>query len=139
MEQISYLLEWTEKHPGLGGWVGAVGAVIAIFVTWGLARAEYARTRRREEARVKSEIKLIMSVVLHFQSETIFPFTDAVESGGEGGAYYSQVLNDPNMSGMRDLAGIAREQKGMYAVFYDTLKFTASDRNHSFRLGRDRK
>jgi hypothetical protein len=31
------VLDWFEKHAGLGGWVGAI---VAIFVTWGLARAE---------------------------------------------------------------------------------------------------
>jgi purine-cytosine permease-like protein len=51
------VLDWTEKHAGLGGWVGALGAVFAIFVTWGLARAEYLRMRRQEK--VKNRAKLI--------------------------------------------------------------------------------
>ena len=37
---VQDVLDWTEKHPGLGGWVGATGAIGAIFATWGIARAE---------------------------------------------------------------------------------------------------
>lgn len=39
------VLNWTEKHAGLGGWVGTLGAITAIFVTWALARSEYSKLR----------------------------------------------------------------------------------------------
>jgi hypothetical protein len=54
--------DWTEKHPGLGGWVGAAGAIIAIFAAWGLARAEYNRVQRVEHERANSEIALFIRV-----------------------------------------------------------------------------
>jgi hypothetical protein len=36
----------SDDHAGLGGWIGAIGAIVAIFAAWGLARSEYRRTRR---------------------------------------------------------------------------------------------
>jgi hypothetical protein len=54
--------DWTEKHPGLGGWVGAAGAIIAIFAAWGLARAEYNRVQRVEHERANSEIALFIRI-----------------------------------------------------------------------------
>lgn len=50
------VLEWFEKHAGLGGWVGAVGALLAIIVTWRLARAEYLRAQRLNKERVNEVI-----------------------------------------------------------------------------------
>lgn len=35
--------DWFERHAGLGGWVGGIGAIIAIFAAWYLAHAEYTR------------------------------------------------------------------------------------------------
>ena len=52
--------DWTEKHPGLGTWFGAAGAIIAILAAWGLARAEYNRVQRVEAARFNSEIALYL-------------------------------------------------------------------------------
>jgi hypothetical protein len=58
--------DWFERHSGLGGWVGAIGAVIAIFAAWWLARAEYQRAQRLEDARVNTEISLIDRTALDF-------------------------------------------------------------------------
>lgn len=54
--------DWTEKHPGLGTWVGAAGAIVAILAAWGLARAEYNRVQRVEAARFDSEIALYQRI-----------------------------------------------------------------------------
>jgi hypothetical protein len=64
---MSYLLDWFEKHSGLGGWVGALGAIVAIFVAWGLARAEYLRAQRLEADRVNAEITLFVKITSEFQ------------------------------------------------------------------------
>ena len=37
------LAQLAERHSGLGVWVGAIGAIAAIFAAWLLARAEYLR------------------------------------------------------------------------------------------------
>jgi hypothetical protein len=59
-------LEWFEKHAGLGGWVGTIGAIIAVFVAWGLARSEYLRAQRLDDARVNTEINLISRTASEF-------------------------------------------------------------------------
>src|SRR5260370_14222212 len=61
------LIDWAEKHAGLGGWVGEIGDIIAIFVTWGLARAEYSRAQRLEDNRVNAEISLFMRITSEYQ------------------------------------------------------------------------
>jgi hypothetical protein len=61
------VFEWFEKHAGLGGWVGAAGAIIAIFVTWGLARAEYQRARRLAKERMNGEVLLFERITREFQ------------------------------------------------------------------------
>jgi hypothetical protein len=58
--------DWFERHAGLGGWIGAIGAVIAILAAWWLARAEYQRTQRLEDARVNTEISLISRTATEF-------------------------------------------------------------------------
>jgi hypothetical protein len=57
------VFDWTEKHAGLGGWVGAIGSVLAIFVAWSLARAEYKRSVRRIIARRNAELDVIWELV----------------------------------------------------------------------------
>lgn len=52
---------------GLGGWLGAIGAIIAIFVTWSIARSEYLRVQRIEAERVNSEIALFARTASDFQ------------------------------------------------------------------------
>jgi hypothetical protein len=60
------VLEWFEKHAGLGGWVGAVGALLAIIVTWRLARAEYLRAQRLNKECVNEVIALFERITLEF-------------------------------------------------------------------------
>jgi hypothetical protein len=97
------VLEWTERHAGLGGWVGAAGAVIAIFVTWGLARAEYLRTRRQERARRLAEIDLLTRIVTTFESQ-IQRYKDLGQDDPEAAGFNNSHMNDPEWHSMRDLA-----------------------------------
>ena len=71
--------DWFERHAGLGGWVGTIGTIAAIFAAWWLARAEYLRTQRLEDARMNTEISLI--------SRTAKEFDPIVQK-------YIQLLND---------------------------------------------
>lgn len=104
MENIQYVMEWTEKHAGLGGWVGGVGAVLAIFVTWGLARAEYLRTRRQEARKVRAQLALI--------GDTIAMFTPILDGylksvrANEGAPinFYERQTNGSKFLATRDLA-----------------------------------
>jgi hypothetical protein len=55
--------DWCRDNEGLGGWVGAIGAVIAIFVTWGLARAEYQRTKRESVAQKLRQLSMLHATI----------------------------------------------------------------------------
>ena len=95
---------WTDKYAGLAGWVGAIGAIIAILFTWWLARAEYLRTRRQDIARLRGEIDLITRIISEFEMKMTqfieLQRTDDLEAAN----YYTKHLNDPEFHSMRDLA-----------------------------------
>jgi hypothetical protein len=95
-------LEWCEEHAGLGGWVGALGAVIAIFVTWGLARSEYLRTQRLEDARANTEINLIFRTAAEFDPIVQQYITLSKANDANAPEYYNKHLNDSQMSRMVD-------------------------------------
>lgn len=103
-EYFSGLAAWTEKHAGLGGWVGAAGAVLAIFVTWGLARAEYLRSKRQDRAKRRTEIDLIAKIIFDFEALLQTYAKAAVANSSEAIAFYTKHLNDADLHGMRDLA-----------------------------------
>lgn len=99
------ILDWAERHAGLGGWVGAIGAVIAIFVTWGLSRAEYLRTRNHEIARERAAILLLKRVLFDFDLKIMQPYFEAVVNDSAlASGYYRRHFNDSQMAAMTDLA-----------------------------------
>ena len=102
---IQDVLEWPEKHPGLGGWVGAVSTFIAIFVTWGLARAEYLRTRRQERTRTRAEIDLIMRIITDFETQ-VQRYKDLGQDNAEALSFKAVHRDDVDWHSMRDLASI---------------------------------
>jgi len=98
------VLDWTEKHAGFGSWIGAIGAVGAIFVTWALSRAEYLRVRRQEHARRRREVDLIATVIHEFD-ELMKGYIRAAKEQSTGvNDFYQEHINHPNFLGMRDLA-----------------------------------
>ena len=100
---IQDVLEWTEKHPGLGGWVGAVFAVIAIFVTWRLARAEYIRSRRQERDRSRAEIDLITRIITDFETQ-VQRYKDLGQNNADAVRFNAVHRNDVEWESMRNLA-----------------------------------
>jgi len=97
------LLDWLEKHAGLGGWVGAFGAIVAIFVTWGLARAEYLRTRRLEASRLNAEIGLFERITTEFQP-IVLRYLQLVDANDrEAIDYRGKQTNDPRWLRLVDL------------------------------------
>jgi hypothetical protein len=66
------LHEWTHYWEGLGGWVGAVGAILAVIVTWKIARNEYLRTKRQE--RQKSALNLPLLQMLSKPTKLRYKF-----------------------------------------------------------------
>jgi hypothetical protein len=102
---MNSFLEWTEHHAGLAGWVGALGAILAIFVTWALARAEYHRDERRANARKDREVDLLKKIASEFKAlmDTYFA---AAGDDPLGDTFYQRHMNDPEFHSMRDLAHI---------------------------------
>jgi hypothetical protein len=60
--------DWCDVHEGLGGWVGAVGAIIAVFVAWALSRAEYRRTMRENARHQAASIETIRLIIIAFDA-----------------------------------------------------------------------
>jgi hypothetical protein len=96
------VLGWLETHSGLGGWVGAAGAIIAIFVAWGIARDEYLRLQRVEAERVKAEISLIMRTANDFDPLAQQYITLYNANAPEAAGYYNRLRNDYRISRMVD-------------------------------------
>lgn len=91
---VQDMLDWTEKHPGLAGWVGAIGAIVAIFVAWGLARAEYLKTKRQMIARRNGEITLIRGIIHEFDSLLNVYGNAALANDAEASTFYTRHFND---------------------------------------------
>jgi hypothetical protein len=97
---------WFEDHAGLGGWVAAVAAVLAIFATWGLARDEYRRTQQFENGRVNAEINLISRTASQF--DPLVQQYIKLDHDGDAKAkgFYNDHMNDPPASRMSDFNNI---------------------------------
>jgi hypothetical protein len=98
------IMKWAEGHPGLGGWVGAIGAILAIFVTWGLARAEYRRAEKRDDDRKNREIDLLKKIVSEFNTLMVEYFDGAAGGDPLLDGFHQRHMNDPEFHSMMDLA-----------------------------------
>jgi hypothetical protein len=96
--------EWCHNHEGLGGWVGAIGTVIAIFVTWGLARLEYRRTLKEQARRKASEIDTIHLVIEAFKGMLDYYYEIAVANDPGAIGFYSNKEGNGAIEAMQDLA-----------------------------------
>jgi hypothetical protein len=99
-------VRWCDEHAGLGGWVGAIGAIIAVFVAWGLARAEYERALQLENDRMNAEISLISRTVSEFDLTVQKYFQLAKVNNPEAKGYYNSHLGDPERSRMNSLTAM---------------------------------
>ncbi len=115
---VSYLhllSGWTEKHAGLAAWVGALGAILAIFATWLLARQEYNRARKQARVRRNAEIDLIGNVISDFHN-LVTSYIDIVDTK-EALNYYRHHNNDPEWHAAKDLAFIPVTQWPSLAAY----------------------
>jgi hypothetical protein len=103
---VQFLMDWAERHPGLGSWVGALGSVLAIFAAWLLARHEYRRNQREAAIRKVGEIDLICKIISDYEALLVSVYIDALKAGTQAHlvGFYSQHMNDPEWHSMRDLA-----------------------------------
>jgi hypothetical protein len=111
------VVHWTNAHSGLGSWVGAVGAILAIFVTWSLSRAEYLRTTRQMIARRNSEIALIRGIIHEFDLLLQKYSQAALGDRREAKAFYPKHLNDAEFHAARDLANLPVTQWPSFASY----------------------
>jgi hypothetical protein len=102
---LRVITNWADAHSGLGSWAGALGAVLAIFVAWFLARHEYRRSEREAAVRRTAEIDLICRIISDFEA-LLNPYIDALRAGSQAQlvGFYNQHLNDPECHSMIDLA-----------------------------------
>ena len=95
--------DWFERHASLGGWVGAVGAIAAIFAAWLLAQIEYLRAQRLEDGRVNAQISLIGNTASQFDPLVQQYIKLALEKDSKVMEYYHKRIDDPRMEKMIDL------------------------------------
>jgi hypothetical protein len=101
-QYLNAVLEAAEKHAGLGGWVGAIGALLAIVVTWNIARAEYNRNRRLERERRRILIKLMREATAEYDP-TVRQFIELYNAdSGEVADYRGLHAGDPAFARMVD-------------------------------------
>lgn len=103
---VHEIAAWSERHAGLGAWVGAAGAILAIFATWGLARAEYLRNKRQRRARKRSEIELMGKIISDFEALVKRYVTAAIAKDSAAIGFYHKHLNEAELHSMSDLAHI---------------------------------
>ena len=130
------VLGWVEKHAGLGGWVGAVGALLAIIVTWRLARAEYLRAQRRDRERLNAAINLFERIAREF-NPFVVRYAELLDNNDPGAVAYKPEWEDnPRWSSAVDLSRMAItqwpsvESYDAYKRYFETaLKLLLSDIN----------
>ena len=87
----------------VGGWVGAVGAIAAIFAAWLLAQAEYLGAQRVEDGRVNAQISLIGNTASQFDPLVQQYIKFALEKDPKVAEYYHRRIDDPRVEKMIDL------------------------------------
>jgi len=103
---MAVVSDWTEQHAGLGGWLGAIGSIIAIFLAWWLARWEYRRDHKAEVDRRKSQLNMFVQVIEDYEA-WIRPYFDDLDARSTFAIDPRRFdANDPRCHAMRDLAHI---------------------------------
>jgi hypothetical protein len=106
---FEYVVYLADLHSGLGSWVGAFGALLAIWAAWLLARWEYRRDRRDAAARKRGEIGLISEIVSDFETKLMAGYVAALKTNDQEKllyftGFYNKHINDLESHSMRDLA-----------------------------------
>ena len=126
-----------------GGWVGAVGAIAAIFAACLLAQTEYPRAPRLEDRQVNAQINLIGNTALQFDPLVQQYIKLALEKNSNLTDYYHKRVDDPRMEGMMDLKTIPMSHwpsSDVYHAFNEylftsiMLMETSADEDTSIKL-----
>ena len=103
-EHVRRTVRWFDSHSGTGSWVGAAGAVVAIFLTFTLARCEYMRIQEVENERVNRLISLIGRSASECD-QVVQEYIRLVRSNDTTAkGYYSRTTNDIRLHHMYDFA-----------------------------------
>jgi hypothetical protein len=130
--------DWFERHASLGGWVGAVGAIAAIFAAWLFAQTEYLRAQRLEDGRVNAQISLIGDTASQFDPLVQQYIKLALEKDSKVMEYYHKRIDDPRMEKMIDLKTMPSSE--VYHAFNEylfssiMLMETSADEDTSIKL-----
>ena len=101
--------------------LGAIGAILAIFVTWGLARAEYQRTKRQLIAQRFTKVALFRGIIREFD-QLLQQYVKAVFSNEtEAIAFYAKHNNNSQLHAVRDIANLPVTEWPSFAS-YSTFK-----------------
>ncbi len=87
--------------------MGAIGAILAIFATWGLSRAEYRRVTRSEREKRNREIDVLRKIVDEFQAIMLGYYAFSAAEDPDAVNFHSRHMNDPEFHSMSDLAHIS--------------------------------
>jgi hypothetical protein len=93
--------DWFNRRAGLGGWVGALGAIAAIIAAWLLAEADL-RVHRLEDGRVNDQISSIIHTASQFDSLVQQYIKLALEKDSKVKEYYYRQIDDPRVERMID-------------------------------------
>jgi hypothetical protein len=126
---IPCVLEATEKHAGLGGWVGAIGAVLAItvavvgiFVALSIARSEYRHSRIEEQKRRRAEIDLITNIINAFEA-LVRRYSGLDQNSQEAKDFVKTHMNDPEWHSTSDLASLPVTQWPNLETYFEFKRY----------------
>jgi hypothetical protein len=97
---------WCDDYEGLGAWVGSIGAIIAIFVAWGLARSEYRRTRRESIHQKLRQIDMLQGVIFVARDIIAEYERAAKKSRIHARSFYELHLQDHELRLMNELSSL---------------------------------
>src|SRR5215470_16916526 len=102
---IHEMSAWIKDSELIAAWVGALGTVLAIFVTWGLSRAEYNRARRVRIREKERWLDGLASIWYYFEGKIISEYLRLVETRYEDSkGFYDLHLNDKELATMKEFS-----------------------------------
>jgi hypothetical protein len=132
-----------ERYGALGGSVGAIGVVAAIFAAWLFAQPERLQDRRLEDRHVNGQLRLIGNTVSQFDPLVQQYIKLALEKDPKVTDYYVTRIDDPRLEKMTDLNAMPTSHwpsAEIYHAFNEylfsaiTLMETSADEQTSIKL-----
>lgn len=119
------LVAWAEAYPGLGGWVGAVGSVFAVFASYLLARWEFRRDRRAATAAHNGAIDRFIQVIEGYDADLQLRGAKAPADMATWVRWCSQ-LNKPGKRALANLNGVPAQIWPSLQSFLDFKEYASA-------------